>query len=316
MPTTAPALTSANSAKFIVGSAGSFEVKATGNPTPTLTKTGDLPSGVTFTDNGNGTATLAGTPDAGTQGSYPLTITAANGITPDATQAFTLHVNVPPEITSGTATFTVGSAGSFQVDATGTPAPALTETGALPNGVTFADNGNGTATLAGTPVAGSGGAYSLTITASNNSGSDATQAFTLTVHEVPGFISASSTMFTAGSAGSYTVTTRGYPLPMLTQTAGALPTGVSFTDNGNGTATFAGTPAAGGALLGRMPGLDGSEAARRQGIDRHSALSVRCRRRPARLISRITELHPVRSRASRPACPRDLARAAGQEHFT
>ena len=34
---------------------------------------------------------------------------------------------------------------------TGFPISALTETGALPTGVTFVDNGDGTATLAGTP---------------------------------------------------------------------------------------------------------------------------------------------------------------------
>ena len=37
---------------------------------------------MTFTDNGDGTATLAGTPAAGTGGTYPLTITAANGTAP------------------------------------------------------------------------------------------------------------------------------------------------------------------------------------------------------------------------------------------
>ena len=50
----------------------------TGYPAPTLTETGALPPGVTFTDNANGTATLAGTPAAGTQGSYPLTLSATN----------------------------------------------------------------------------------------------------------------------------------------------------------------------------------------------------------------------------------------------
>ncbi|NLT43584.1 MAG: hypothetical protein GXX93_12990, partial [Anaerolineae bacterium] len=39
-----------------------------------------------------GTATLAGTPAAGSDGTYALTITAANGVSPNATQAFTLTV--------------------------------------------------------------------------------------------------------------------------------------------------------------------------------------------------------------------------------
>ena len=66
-------------------------MSTSGSPTPSLTESGTLPSGVSFTDNGNGTATIAGTPANGTQGSYPLTITASNGLTP-ATQTFTLTV--------------------------------------------------------------------------------------------------------------------------------------------------------------------------------------------------------------------------------
>ena len=62
----------------------------------------------------------------------------------------------------------------------GSGAIALSKTGALPGGVTFTDNGNGTATLAGTPDVGSGGTYPVTITATNNLGSDH-QVFTLTV---------------------------------------------------------------------------------------------------------------------------------------
>ena len=46
-----------------------------------------LSHGVTFVDNGNGTATLSGTPAAGTGGTYPLTFTAANGVTPTPPRA-------------------------------------------------------------------------------------------------------------------------------------------------------------------------------------------------------------------------------------
>ena len=63
-----------------------------GNPAASLNETGSLPSGVTFTDNGDGTATLAGTPAAGDGGVYDFTITASNGVSPDANQSFTLTV--------------------------------------------------------------------------------------------------------------------------------------------------------------------------------------------------------------------------------
>ncbi len=78
-----------------MGTAESFTVTTTGIPTAAMTETGTLPSGVTFIDNGDGTATLAGTPAAGTGGSYPLTITAATGCCSNATQSFTLTVNAP-----------------------------------------------------------------------------------------------------------------------------------------------------------------------------------------------------------------------------
>ena len=78
----------------------------------------------------------------------------------------------------------MGAAFTTTVTTTGEPAPALTETGALPAGLTFVDNGNGTATISGTPAAGTGGSYPITITATNASGTT-TQAFTLTNPEAP-----------------------------------------------------------------------------------------------------------------------------------
>ncbi len=88
----APAITSAASASFTAGTAGTFTIDTTGGPTPSITQTGSLPNGITFVDNGNGTATLSGTPASGTAGSYPLTISARNGVGVAATQQFTLTI--------------------------------------------------------------------------------------------------------------------------------------------------------------------------------------------------------------------------------
>jgi large repetitive protein len=244
-----PVITSADHATFSVGNAGTFTVTTTaGNPAATtLSKTGSLPAGVAFTDNGDGTATIAGTPAAGTGGVYPITITASNGVGTDATQSFTLTVNQPPTITSADhATFTLGTAAAFTVTtSSGQPASiTITKTGSLPPGMTFTDNGDGTATLGGTPN--TGGSYSFTITASNGVAPDATQNFTATVNASPSITSADHTTFAVGSAGSFTVTTTpGVPASTTITKSGTLPSGVSFTDNGDGTATLAGTPAAG-----------------------------------------------------------------------
>ena len=77
--------------------------------------------------------------------------------------------------------------------------------------MTFVDNGDGTATLAGTPAAGTGGTYALTITAANGVLPDATQTFTLTVDQAPAITSADNTTFTTATPGTFTVTTTGFP---------------------------------------------------------------------------------------------------------
>ena len=178
-------ITSAPATTFTVGSANTFTVTTTGMPRPTVTSSGALPAGVTFTDNGDGTATLAGSPDPGTGGTYALTFTASNGIGDPAVQNFTLTVQQPAAITSANAvTFVAQTAGSFTVTATGSPTPVLTQTGALPSGVTFVDHGDGTATLGGTPAAGTAGTYPLTLTATNGVGAPFNQPFTLTVNAV------------------------------------------------------------------------------------------------------------------------------------
>jgi hypothetical protein len=184
-PQVAPSFTSAASATFQTGVASSFTVTTTGLPTPSIVENGALPDGVKFVDNGNGTATLSGTPSQLTGGSFPLTFTAQNGVLPNAIQNFTLTVssaNSSPAITSANqTTFNVGVAGSFTVTTTGKPTPSITGTGALPSGVTFNDNGNGTATLSGTPAAGTGGVYAITFTAQNGIAPNATQNFSLTI---------------------------------------------------------------------------------------------------------------------------------------
>ena len=238
------AITSGSTTTFTVGTTGWFLVTTSGFPVPSLRASGTLPNGVTFTDNGNGTATLTGIPAADTGGSYPLTIDASNGgVDPDAIQSFTLIVNQGAAIVTGnTTTFTVGVAGSFTVNATGTPVPALTETGALPVGVVFTDNGNGTGALSGTPAANSGGSYAITLTANNGVGTAAVQSFSLLVNQGPAITSSNTTSFTEQVAGSFTVTATGDPVPALSQT-GSLPSGVTFLDNGNSSATLSGTPA-------------------------------------------------------------------------
>jgi hypothetical protein len=90
--TATTAITSASTATFTVGQAGTFTIAAPGTPVPTFSEAGHLPGGVTFSPSG----ALSGTPARGTNGSYHITITADNGRGTPVTQQFTLHVAQPP----------------------------------------------------------------------------------------------------------------------------------------------------------------------------------------------------------------------------
>jgi uncharacterized repeat protein (TIGR01451 family) len=91
----APTFTNLASAAFTAESANTFLFTTAGFPVPAVASS-TLPAGLTFVDHQNGTATLSGTPTAA--GLYSLTITAANGVSPNATQTFTLTVSTTPVI--------------------------------------------------------------------------------------------------------------------------------------------------------------------------------------------------------------------------
>lgn len=165
----APAFTSASASTAAFGVPYTFTMTTTGEPAPTITRTGRMPTGLHFTRTGNGTATISGTPANGAAGIYPLTLTAQNSHG-TATQSFTLTVTRAPYLRK---IHTIRARDGVTVDWTfrahGYPAPALTESGHLPAGLSFFDNGNGTATISGIPATGSG-RYLISIIATNASG--------------------------------------------------------------------------------------------------------------------------------------------------
>jgi hypothetical protein len=203
-PLVAPAITSANTTTFTVGTAGSFTATATGSPTPVLSETGALPGGVSFVN-----GVLSGTPAAGSAGNYPVTIRATNGVNPVATQAFTLRIvnpsGVAPVITSANTTaFAIGVPQSFTFTATGTPAPTISLTGTLPPGLSFANG-----VLSGTLPAGTSVSPSFFIVrATNGVNPVATQTFRLTI-AVPELWTAVTTPNGVSNAGvTYAITVR------------------------------------------------------------------------------------------------------------
>ena len=86
--------------------------------------------------------------------SATITVTATNGVAPDATQSFTLDINEPPAITNGPppSPGLVGTAYTFTYTFTGFPTPTFSVTsGSLPTGLTLSSAGilSGTPTVSG-----------------------------------------------------------------------------------------------------------------------------------------------------------------------
>jgi DNA-binding beta-propeller fold protein YncE len=251
---------------------GPFKVMATGDPVPTLELLGELPDGIHFLDNGDGTATIWGVPGLTTGGigacategegdpeggdpcgDYAFTVIAQNSQGFYA-QALGMSVNTPPTIDSpDTATFYAGSASSFTVYGTGYPTPIFytwDEKKLEAAGVQLIDNENGTASLVGTPT--TPGTHTFLLKATTGCpvyeppyndalDPDAVQPFTLTVvagSSAPTITSRNTTTWAAVGApfspDPFTVTSIGSPKPVLS-VIGTLPTGVNFIDNGDST---------------------------------------------------------------------------------
>jgi hypothetical protein len=237
----APAITSASAWRVLPGRYNAFTITARGSPVPTLSLSGTLPPGLVFTAHNDGTATISGTPPPAARGTYEVTITATNGVGRAAVQYLALTLGAAPIITSASAWRVVpGRYNAFTVTTTGAPAPVLTLSGALPPGLAFKANSNGTATISGTPPANTRGNYAVTVIATNGVGSPAVQYLVLSLGGAPVITSASAWRVLPGQYNAFTVTTTGSPVPVLS-VSGTLPPGLGFSYNNNGTATISGT---------------------------------------------------------------------------
>ncbi|MCL1974242.1 MAG: putative Ig domain-containing protein [Bacteroidetes bacterium] len=91
-----PTITSLGSTTVEEGIGGTFTVTATGDPTITFSLSGTIPSGIAINAT-TGVITIGTSTPAGT---HTLEVTATNGVSPDATQMFTLTVTAPKTVGS------------------------------------------------------------------------------------------------------------------------------------------------------------------------------------------------------------------------
>ena len=155
-----------------------------------------LPAWLTFTDNGNGTAALSGTPSNSDLGMHTVVLRVTDGIIPvPVEQSFSVvvdDVNDAPSFTSAPVT-TVGESTPYTynivtTDPDGGDTLTITAT-TLPVWLTLVDNGDRTATLSGTPNSSQAGVHNVVLEVSD-SALTATQTFDITVGNTAPQISA------------------------------------------------------------------------------------------------------------------------------
>jgi hypothetical protein len=236
----------------IRGTAGypvNFLVVATGVPTPrfSLENFSFANYGLTFTDNGNGTATISGVvPDpvssiciepcgivaSNSQGSVLQTPQVLMASAPEATL-------VPPNSVN----FVAGAPNQALLTATGAATPVSwsieqdAEPDPPPSWLSLHDNGDGTALLKGTPPAGTADTITTGLTTQALGAFGYINALTINVVNTPAFLNPNTATFTVGNSGTFDISTTGGSVSLVN----TLPQGLSFTS----VPSITGIPAAG-----------------------------------------------------------------------
>jgi len=244
-----PTITSTPVTTAEEGVSYSYEVTATDPDGDSISLSApSLPAWLSFNDNGDGTAQLAGTPGADDGGDHSVVLEADDGRGGIDQQSFTLHVeaNQPPEFTSSPETQArEGDEYHYAVtaiDPDGGPVNLSAPT--LPAWLSFSDNGDGSGELLGTAIAEAVGSHSVVIEAEDNRGGVTEQSFTIEVeaNQPPEFTSSPETEVREGDDYHYVVAASDPEGGEITLSAPTLPSWLSFSDTGDGTGELSGQP--------------------------------------------------------------------------
>ncbi len=116
-----------------------FELDAQGSPLPTLSLTGALPPGLAL-DLASGI--LSGTPTE--TGTFSFTVTASNGVSPDASREYSVTIGAVPALTTRTLpSATASEEYSAQIEAEGVSRPHIRGGRGLASGGAVARPGHG-----------------------------------------------------------------------------------------------------------------------------------------------------------------------------
>ena len=208
-----------------------------------------LPNWLTLTDNGNGTATLRGTPGNNEVGDHDIELRVEDTAGVVNTQSFTVEVkntNDAPTIT-GTPNTTVNEDGNYRFVPTAEDIDGDNLSFSIENQPTWATFDAATGKLSGTPTNEDvGTTENIVISVTDGTETVELDQFNLEVvntNDPPEISSTAPTSSTQGFAYTYNIVIDDPDVgDNLTITAPTLPDWLTLTDNGDGTATLRGTP--------------------------------------------------------------------------
>ncbi|MBI4648721.1 MAG: S8 family serine peptidase [Bacteroidia bacterium] len=229
-----------------------FAVAEDPNDLPLTMGYDTLPSWLSFTDNGNDTASITGTPQTIDIGVHNVIIYATNG-TDTAFQSFTISVitsDIAPEFTSTPGTMAyIGAIYTYDITTFDPDGDSLIITAPVkPSWLFFTDNCDNTALLTGIPTqpATQPQGYPVTLNVTDGTLS-AQQSFYVKVPMTnpflaPVFTSSPDTIAIYGELYNYSITASDDDDDTVTFTSASLPAWLTLTDNGDNTAFLSGTP--------------------------------------------------------------------------
>ncbi len=228
-----------------------FGVSATDAESIPALSTTALPTGALFTDNGDGTGAFTWTPSFVQAGVYGVTFYATDAALAVDSEIVTITVTesgnqLPVLAAIGAQNVIEGLALNVALTATDAESIPVLTTSALPLGATFLDNADGTGSLSWTPSFVQSGSYNITFFATDAALAVDSEIVVVTVTEagnqLPVLAAIGAQSIAEGAALVVALTATDAEGGLLALTSSALPTGATFLDNGNGTATLNWTP--------------------------------------------------------------------------
>jgi len=187
----------------------SYSITATDGDSDPITISGTtIPTWLTLTDNGSGSATLSGTPATSNIGTHSVILSATDG-TDNTSQSFSIVVseaaggNNAPLFSSTAVTSAIElQAYTYNITASDSDGDNLTISGTtIPAWLTLTDNGDRTAMLTGTPASSDIGTHVVLLNV-NDGTESTTQSFNINVSAADGSSNASDLFFSEYIEGS------------------------------------------------------------------------------------------------------------------